>query len=312
MHIVFCADHRVLPGLHVAAYSLLERFNTSASHPIITVFSDALDDVDIALLDKTLAGTQKPYTLRLHRIDPGVFSGFRPLNGSWATYYRLHAAQVMQAERFLYVDADILCDVDISELQFIEMVDKPAAWVPEAPLNLAADRDVAKLLKGDDSDSYFNAGVMLINTAVWHQQKISERAMDYIETYKPAFHDQSALNVVLHRKALRLDSKFNCMSNMRKNWSAIKGSYGELDRLIHFVDYPKPWDISAEWIHPQYSLWHRVLSKTEMRNFRSWHKTPARKFPQSNKAWNGYGKSAKDRLLFFCYQQGWQRLVKGI
>lgn len=301
----------MLPGLHVAAYSLLDRFDTSISHPTITVFSDALNTTDMTLLDQTLAKTQKPYSLKLHTINLDVFSGFRSLNGSWATYYRLHAATVMEVDRFLYVDADILCDVDVSELLSLEMGESPVAWVPEAPMTQAADQSVAEALVAEASDSYFNAGVMLINTGVWRKQKISERAIDYIATHRPIFHDQSALNMLLHRQAIRLDPKFNCMSNMRKNWSVIKSSYGKTGQLIHFLDYPKPWDFSAEWVHPQYDLWRAVLSKTAMKDFRSWHKTPARKFPKSNKAWSGYWKSIKDRLLFSCYRLGLSGVVKG-
>lgn len=312
MNIVFCADRRVIPGLHVAAYSLLDRFNPKATPPVFTVFSDALSDDDIALLDKTLQGVGKPYSLTLQRIDASVFSNFPPLNGSWATYYRLYAAQVMSGDRFLYVDADTLCDVDVSELQHLDMGDFPVAWVPEAPLSQAVDQNVAAQLKGDDSEHYFNAGVMLINLISWRQQNISERAMDYIATHRPAFHDQSALNVLLYRNAIQLDSKFNCMSNVRKNWPVLKITYGNIGRLVHFVDYPKPWDFSAEWVHPQYGLWRSVLNKTMLSDFRSWHQTPARRFPGSKKSWDGYRKSVKDRILFLGYQQGWFKVVKGI
>ncbi|NET31563.1 MAG: glycosyltransferase family 8 protein [Cyanothece sp. SIO1E1] len=311
-NIVFCADHRVLPGLHVATYSLLDRVNTSISQLIITIFSDALDDADMDLLDQTLQRTGKPYSLTLHRITPTIFAKFPMLNDSWATYYRLYAAQVIDADRFLYVDADTLCDLDVSGLQFFEMGDKPVAWVPEAPLHHAADRNVAKQLNGNEFDIYFNAGVMLINSVAWRQQNISERAMDYISTHRPIFHDQSALNVLLHRNAISLDPKFNCISNIRTNWPAIKKNYGSIGKLIHFVDYPKPWDLSAEWVHPQYALWRSVLDKTAMSNFRSWHRTAARRLPQSSKAWSGYWKSTKDQLLFFCYQKGWLSQVKGM
>ncbi|MEO0517163.1 MAG: glycosyltransferase family 8 protein [Cyanobacteria bacterium P01_A01_bin.116] len=312
MHIVFCADRRVLPGLHVAAYSLVDRFDSSSDQPIITVFSDALDDDDIALLDQTLARANNPYSLHLHRIDSSKFSDFPPLNGSWATYYRLYAAQTMEVDRFLYVDADTLCDVDVSELRCMDMADKPAAWVPEAPLKEAVDYEVAEQLKGNSDDVYFNAGVILINTLPWRKQQISERAMDYIAKKRPIFHDQSALNVLLYDQALKLDSKFNCMSNMRKNWPFIKHTYGKNNRLIHFLDYPKPWDLSAEWVHPQYELWRTVLNKTALQDFRSWHQTAARKLPNSKKAWHGYQKSIKDRLLFSFYRRSWLTNVKGI
>jgi lipopolysaccharide biosynthesis glycosyltransferase len=89
MNIVFCADRGVLPGLHVAAYSLLERISISAGQTSISIFSDALDDADLALLRQTLAGAGRPFTLELRRVDPAQFTGFPSLNGSWATYYRL-------------------------------------------------------------------------------------------------------------------------------------------------------------------------------------------------------------------------------
>jgi hypothetical protein len=54
-----------------------------------------------------------------------------------------------------------------------------------------------------------------------------------------------------------------------------------------------------------------VLKKTAMNNFRSWHATPARKFPKTRKAWNGYKKTFKDRLLFAGYVRGWLKNVKG-
>ena len=142
MHIVFCADRGVLPGLHVAAYSLLDRMSPAAGTTCFTVFSDALDEADIGLLaDRRRA--DKPFTLELHKVQASVFAGFPSLNGSWATYYRLHAAQVMAADRFLYVDADTLCDLDVSELHSLDMRNRPAGWVRESPLPQSVDRGVA-------------------------------------------------------------------------------------------------------------------------------------------------------------------------
>ena len=101
MNIVFCADRSVLPGLHVAAYSLLERISEQAGVTRITVFSDALDEQDLVLLKQTLSAAGKEFVLDLRRVDAAAFAGFPSLNGSWATYYRLFAAQVMEVDRFL-------------------------------------------------------------------------------------------------------------------------------------------------------------------------------------------------------------------
>jgi lipopolysaccharide biosynthesis glycosyltransferase len=312
MNIVFCADRSVLPGLHVAAYSLLGRMSSEIGVTRFHLFSDKLTDADVSLLRQTLMPLSKRFTLELHRVDASLFTGFPPLNGSWATYYRLAVPQILDVKRFLYVDADTLCDVDVGVLQTLEMNDAPAGWVPEAPLPVAVDQTVAKQMGNAPDVHYFNAGVMLINVETWRKQKVTEKAMNYIAVHRPVFHDQSALNVVLQGNAFSLDNKFNCMSNMRKNWPVLRRHLGKMDCLVHFLDYPKPWDWLAEFVHPQYRLWRSVSDRTAMKGFRSWHPTPARKLPRTSKARLGYKKAMKDRLLFAGYKHGWLKRVKGV
>jgi len=312
MNIVFCADRGVLPGLHVAAYSLLAHLSPKVAEPHFFIFSDVLDESDRALLNQTLAGLNRPFTLEICRVDATLFKGFPPLNGSWATYYRLSVPRVLNVDRFLYVDADTLCDVDVSELESFDLRGAPAALVPEAPLAAAADRFVADQLGNSPTEPYLNAGIILIDVAAWKQQRVTERAMEYITTHRPPFHDQSALNVILRGNIVTLDERFNCIINMRKHWPALRQASGQTGRLLHFLDYPKPWDLLGEWVHPQYWHWRAVLQKTAMKNFRSWQATPARRFPKTKKAWVGYKKSLKDRCLFAGYAKGWLRNVKGV
>jgi hypothetical protein len=102
------------------------------------------------------------------------------------------------------------------------------------------------------------------------------------------------------------------MANMRKNWPALTRSYGQIEKLIHFLDYPKPWDWLGEWVHPQYRLWRSALDRTAMKGFRSWQPTAARRFPRTSAAWTGYKKALKDRILFAGYRSGRLRKVKGV
>lgn len=314
MEIVFCADRVVLPGLHVAAYSLLEnvRLSRESKKVSFSIFSDILNESDADLLRQTLAPLKKDFTVTLRRIDVSQLAGFPPLNGSLAAYYRILAAQLIDADRFLYLDADILCDIDASELYRIDMGTRPAGMVPEAPLSGAVDRFIAEQLGNSPSEPYFNSGVILVNVVEWRRQRVSEKAIEYITRYRPPYHDQSALNAVLHGNIMSLDGRFNCIANMRKNWPYLTRRYGKIERLVHFVDYPKPWDWLGEFLHPQYRLWRPVLDRTAIKNFRSWHSTPSRKFPRSSKARTGYKKTFKDRLLFAGYSHGWLKQIKGI
>jgi lipopolysaccharide biosynthesis glycosyltransferase len=312
IHIVFTPDRRFLPGLHVTAYSILASCR-SAEHPVhFHIFTDSLTAQDVALLETTLRGANRPFVLELQKIQTDVFANFPAMLGSLAIYYRLVVPDLLRLERFIYVDIDTLCDVDLGELAELDMGNSPAGLVPEAPLAKAVDRFVAKQLGDSPVEPYFNAGVILVNAAEWRRQKIAEQCLNYIAAHRPAFHDQAALNYVLHRKAFILDAKFNCIANARKNWPALNRPWGQTCRLIHFLDYPKPWDLFGEFVHPQYRLWRSVLDKTEMKPFRSWHATPSRKFPKTRKAWVGYKKAIKDRLLFSGYSHGWLKKVKGV
>ena len=311
MNIVFCADRRVIPGLHVALYSVLDRYR-GTSPPDFTIFSDDLNEADRFLLQKTLNPLGKPYSLQIRRVDPDHFKGFAQLNGSWTTYYRLLIPSLLDVERFLYLDADILCGLDVSLLLNLKMGGSPAGLVPEAPLSGAADRYVAEQLGNSPDEPYFNAGIILINRLEWNRQRISEQAMEYLRKNPAHFWDQSALNIVLFGKAFTLEDRYNTISNMRKNWPALKSPLGEVNRIIHFVDYPKPWDLGSEFLHPQYQMWRSILDKTAMRNFRSWRATPVRQLPTTAKAMSGYKKAIKDRFFFSGYSKGWFKRVKGI
>jgi lipopolysaccharide biosynthesis glycosyltransferase len=245
-------------------------------------------------------------------VDGSIFNGFPSLNGSWDTYYRLAVPRILDVPKFLYVDADTLCDVDVSELAKLDMTGIPAGLVPEAPLAKAADRAVAEQLGNSQEEPYFNAGIIYVNVTEWRQQRITEQAMDYLARHRPDYWDQSALNVVLHKKAVSLDERFNCIANMRKHWPALCQPRGRMDRLVHFLDYPKPWDLFGEWLHPQYQLWRSVLNKTAIKDFRSWHDGPSRIVPKTPKARKAYLKALKDRLLFLGYSRGWLKKVKGV
>jgi lipopolysaccharide biosynthesis glycosyltransferase len=296
----------------VAAYSVLNHINPDSGETRISILSDDLDDVDMKRLHDTLSATKNEFSLVSHRVEASRFAEYPRLNGSVATYYRLAAAHILDVDRFLYLDVDTLCDLDVSVLFGLDMKDSPAAMVTEAPLSTSVDRHVAQVLGNSHDAPYFNAGVILVNVEAWRREMITERAMEYLTKHPAHFWDQSALNVVLHGKVLPLEERYNTIANMRKNWPLLTGPYGSNERLIHFVDYPKPWGFLCEFLHPHCRLWKSVLRKTELKDSRSWNDSPSRVIPTTSKQYNQYVKAIKDSLLFSCYQHGFNYLVKGV
>src|SRR5262245_3893773 len=141
MDIVFCADRKVLPGLHVAAYSLLKRLDPEATKPRFHIFSCKLESKDLDLLRQTLSETGRPYLLESHWLATDRFLNCPRLNGSLTPYARLLVPKLLNVDRFLYVDVDTVCDVDVGKLRHLEMGTAPAGLVPEAPLESCADQE---------------------------------------------------------------------------------------------------------------------------------------------------------------------------
>ena len=312
IHVVFTADRRVMPGLHVAAYSVVANHQDSGSSVHVHIFSDDLTSADVVLLDKTLRNAGRDYLLEMHTVEASLFSRFPSMRGSWVPYFRLLAPQMFPAERIIYLDVDTVCHLDVSNFMALDLGDHPAGFVAETTIAQTPDRSLIERLPHDGDKPYLNSGVMVVNRKLWQERQVTERCFEYLEGTAVDRHDQSALNYVLLDDWRPLDTQFNFICNWRKNWPCLCDELKLKGKLIHFLDSPKPWDFMGEWMHPQYGLWRSVLDKTAMKHFRSWHASPSRKFPKTKKAWTGYKKTLKDRLLFAGYSRGWLKRVKGV
>jgi lipopolysaccharide biosynthesis glycosyltransferase len=311
-NIVFCADRRVLPGLHVAAYSVVANHQDSNSLIFVHIFSDDLTPDDVVLLNETLHGTGRKYLLEMHAIATRDFSKFPSMSGSWGAYFRLLVPQMLPVERIIYLDVDTVCHLDVHDFMGLDLGNHPAGFVAEATIGHTADTLLNELLPNNHLKPCLNSGVMVVNRKLWMEKRVTEKCMDFLHSKPVLYHDQSALNYVLSDDWQLLDTRLNFICNWRKNWPFLRDETQLKGKLIHFLDNPKPWDFLGEWVHPQYQLWRSVLVKTAMKSFRSWHSTPSRKLPKTRDAWTGYKKAMKDRLLFTGYSRGWLKRVKGI
>jgi lipopolysaccharide biosynthesis glycosyltransferase len=220
--------------------------------------------------------------------------------------------QMLRAERIVYVDVDTVCHLDVGDFMELDLGNHPAGFLAETTIRAAPDHSVADRLPNDGDKPYLNSGVMVVSRKLWLARKVTERCVEFLQEAAALYYDQSALNYVLLDDWQPLDTRFNFISNWRKNWPSLLDRSRMKGKLIHFLDNPKPWDYLGEFVHPHYRLWRSVLDKTAMKHFRSWHPTPGRRLPKTRTAWSGYRKALKDRLLFTGYEKGWIKRVKGV
>ena len=166
---------------------------------------------------------------------------------AWSTigsFFRLLIPYVLpnDIEKAVYLDSDIIVNLDINELWRMELDDKPLAAVPEhkaspvsfdffVPQNYTI---TANLVKYED---YFNSGVMLMNLD--YLRGVEDKIMDGVKWYGEhekeciAF-DQDILNYLFSKTYLKLPPKFNSFIYHERD---IKKAT-KIERVIYHYTHP--------------------------------------------------------------------------
>jgi len=177
----------------------------------------------------------------VHSESYGIFTGGGTL--ARAAYFRLYAARYLLKlhafSRLCYIDSDIVCQGELSELFDLDLGGcLLAARIEE----MSAEVRDAALRNSVEPESYFNSGVLLIDAAQQATAGLIDRAIHFseCEPERLTFHDQCALNIAFAGKAKNLPQKYNTF--VRPNRPDNKSP--EACKLLHFLDRPKPWDVS--------------------------------------------------------------------
>ena len=156
-----------------------------------------------------------------------------PLDGYRGTMYRLFISDVLDADKAIYLDCDIVVEMDIAELWNVSLNNKAAAAVRDVwtldylkgktiPWRLGKVWD----LLGVPRDSYFNAGVMLLNLKkIREEYDLVESVIDFYANYRNCItlHDQDFLNWLFAGDVILLDERFNHI-NLPRDEGQIAGS----------------------------------------------------------------------------------------
>ncbi|KHF33074.1 glycosyltransferase family 8 protein [Paenibacillus cookii] len=169
---------------------------------------------------------------------------------TWGSLYRLLLPSLIQVDKVIYLDCDVLVNMDIAELWNIDL----------NGYYLAAVRDqgilgIAGLVMtyGLNPETYFNSGVIVfaLNNI---RQKMNwyEETLHFWRSYPgTTMPDQDALNHVFGGNSLLLDERFNSF--------CLPGSGQDLNnKIVHFAGDTKMWDPLSEG----YGLYQELLGLT--------------------------------------------------
>lgn len=188
-----------------------------------------------------------------------------------ATYERLLLEHYVpaDAERALWLDADLLVLDDIARLLGTEFGDgivcaarDPFVPCVSSPFGV---RDWRRLGLAADTP-YFNAGVMWVDMRKWRDERVPERALDYLREYGRSvyFNEQEALNAVIGPRWTALDDRWNISANPLHARRQNPGAEGPA--IVHFAGRVKPWKVPD--LGAAQARFFRHLDETQWRHQR--------------------------------------------
>jgi lipopolysaccharide biosynthesis glycosyltransferase len=238
--IALTSNERYFPGLFCAVTSALGHIATGKAVDL-RVLDGGLSQTSRNILSRLVGRFGKSVRLTFVPVDDSIFRGTTLGPGkSYMTYCRILLPRLVEVSHLIYLDCDALVFRDLSELFDLQL---PSGKI------LAAVRDSETLSLGDDSQivtdamklsaqgAYFNCGVMLINLDELRRENFMERSLDFLRTWSGhyRFHDQSAINFLLHGRIHELPEYWN-----RAAWRFNKQSDNNLNCVLHYTSSP-PW-----------------------------------------------------------------------
>ena len=191
-----------------------------------------------------------------------LFPAVKTSRFSIASLYRLIIPQILSddIEKAIYLDSDIIVNLDINELWRIELGDKVLGGVPEIfngtntqILTLCRDN----IVKGED---YFNSGVLLINLKILRDKEdlIIDGVKFVGEHTQLTLFDQDTLNRIFSTNYLKLPVEFNYFVKSHR-YSEETFSSG---KIYHYTDSNSGIGIKLDTGDPFSRLWIKYFAKT--------------------------------------------------
>jgi len=237
--IMFTIDNNYVIPLAVALKSLLDHFPEGRELKII------IGDVGISQENKDKLS--EIYPLEFIKIDISKVKDIKIniVYHTSAIFARLILVEMLNINKALYLDPDIIVKDDITNLWDMDITDYVLS---------AAQDDT---IPDRDGYIYFNSGVMLINFKKWKKEKVTERAIKFVSKNITNHTDQDALNDILKGNYLRFSKKWNS--------NPISGKREGL-KIMHFLGSEKPWWYGSTMsIVPEY---YRLIDTTPFQGWR--------------------------------------------
>ena len=167
------------------------------------------------------------------RMSPEQFQSFSLPSDHihYATYFRYAIPEIVEEERILYLDCDMIFTQDLSPLFEVDLKGYGLGAVVDKPTTIDG----------------FNAGLLVIDKTWWQEHQVTEALFDLTrEHHQHVYGDQGILNLYFKDAWFPLPWTYNLQVGSDKD----QYLYGDLDwydafqgipAVIHYTSHNKPW-----------------------------------------------------------------------
>lgn len=254
--VVFATDKNFVPYLYVAIQSLVDNTSKDNNYDIVILYTD----VEQYLLDSFKDFVSENISVRFYDMSELMDRHKEHWYVHWgwsnAVYYRFFIPELfVNYERVLYLDGDIIINIDIAELYNVDLGD----------CLIGAIQDISQQMTGYsgekyrenvlhiEREKYFNSGVLSMNIVELIKFDFYSKCIQVLEKLKtPLFPDQDVMNLVCSKKVKYIDYNYNLMWNcihyfkdapkrMNSNtYDRYINSWKE-PKIIHYCGVFRPW-----------------------------------------------------------------------
>jgi len=268
MNVAFCINKLGMLGLGSTVSSLIRNCSNTSKLGLYFL-CNGLHQKDKDHLIKLLKSEQFQGNFHLIDFDPiEIFGDFRSLQGDWTTYGRLLLSTLIHDDQVLYLDADLIVEMDVLEFESFNFNGHALAAVISKPLSKTLEHDffITQLGLAPHLNS-FNAGVLLMDLKEWREKNIQESCLNIGRKYPTQLLacDQTILNAYFGGNFVPLPHPLNFAWYFQHPKPNLPD-----ERIFHFVGSPKPWDPIGSFMHNGYSTWKKYSNEEWISAFGSY------------------------------------------
>lgn len=275
MNIVYASNDGYVPYLGISLTSLLEN-NRNLSDITIFILCNNISVQNQLILSQLVQKYNRSISfIDISDFESSITFDFRTSGFNSTTLSRLFLTRYLPSDidKVLYLDCDTIIADNLSELEELNLDSYHVAAVPE--LYMPPSK---KLLIGHQkSETYYNAGVLLINLSLWRSLNLESIYMNYYRKMNGTllYNDQDIINHCSKGKILCISHRYNLSPNLRyfpryfikklqpKYYCHSASEYKEVLKnpaIIHYMGDERPWIHGNKNAYRKYFYYYKALS----------------------------------------------------